>query len=177
MGICLKFDCVEAFQLEDIFSLSPAVHFNKQVSVFVTFLGVALDAIKKGENLARQTTKDSMRMNLGKSAASFSKSDWDKFLCFFFFFFFKDIMSDVYFLLFLCSTTYYGIQLVLGIYQGGNPFALVEMGIHDQYTWAGSRFSISWQFQLFSKRYCLPCNVAVVKFLFSQHNSPSATTV
>ena len=54
-------------------------------SVFLMFWGVALVAItfsiEKGENLARQTSsKDSMTMNLRKSAASFSESDSDKFL-------------------------------------------------------------------------------------------------
>ena len=29
---------------------------------------------------------------------------------------------------------------MLGMYQGGDPFALVETGIHDQYTQAGNRF-------------------------------------
>ena len=95
--------------------------------VFVTFLEVALVAItfsiKKDENLARQTySKDSMTINLGKSATSFSKFDLDKFL---FVFLLEDAISDVYFLLALCSTINYGIQLVLGMYQGGNLFTLV----------------------------------------------------
>ena len=53
------------------------------------FLEVVLNvisfSIKKGENLARQTSsKDLMTMNLGKSAASFSESHTDKFLLVFF---------------------------------------------------------------------------------------------
>ena len=58
--------------------------------VFLTVLGVALVEItfsmRKGENLARQTSsKDSITMNLEKSAVSFSKSDSDKFRLVFFF--------------------------------------------------------------------------------------------
>ena len=34
----------------------------------------------------------------------------------------------------LHSTTHHGVQLVLGINHGDNPFALVETGIHNQYT-------------------------------------------
>ena len=41
-------------------------------------------SINKGKNLAKQTfSKDSMTMNLGMSAASFSESDSDRF-CFVF---------------------------------------------------------------------------------------------
>ena len=52
--------------------------------VFFTFLRVALVAIifskRKGENLATQTSKDSMTVNLGKFTASFFESDSDRFL-------------------------------------------------------------------------------------------------
>ena len=90
-----------------------------------------------------------MIMNLKKSATSFSESDSDRFH-FVFVFLLEDTISDVYFLLALCSTTYHGVQLVLGIYQGGNPFALVETGIPDQYTRVGSRFSSYCKFQVSS---------------------------
>ena len=71
-------------------------------------------SMRKGENLARQTsTKDSVTMNLEKSAASFCKSDLDR--LFVLFFSFEDTISDVYFLLALCSTTHHGVQHVLGL--------------------------------------------------------------
>ena len=57
--------------------------------IFFTFFGVAcaeiIFSLRNGENLARQTSsRDSMTMNLEKSAASFSESDSDKFLLVFF---------------------------------------------------------------------------------------------
>ena len=85
--------------------------------------------MRKGENLARQTSsKDSITMNLGKSAASFSDSDsvWFRLD-----FFVEDAIYAVYFSLALRSTTHHGVQLVLGMNRGGNPFALVETGIRD----------------------------------------------
>ena len=66
-------------------------------------------------------------MNLGKSAASFSESDSDKFLLVFLF---KDAMSGFLFLLALCSTTHHGIRLEKGMNQGGNQLTLAETGIH-----------------------------------------------
>ena len=88
--------------------------------------------MRKGENLARQTSfKDLITMNLGKSAASFSESDSERFRLDFLF---EDAIYVVYFLLPLRSTTHYGVQLVLGMNQGGYPFALVETGIRNQYT-------------------------------------------
>ena len=51
----------------------------------------------------------------------------------------------------LHSTTHYGVQLVvLGMNQGGNPFALVEMGIHDQYTQVEDRLLSYCQFLVLS---------------------------
>ena len=91
MGICFTFSSVEALHLEDVFSLHLTLHLNKQISILsFKLLGIALDMItifiKKGENLARQiASKDSMIMNLGKSAASVSESDSDKFLFHFFY--------------------------------------------------------------------------------------------
>lgn len=55
-------------------------------------------------------------------------------------------MIGHYFSVALCSATHHGVQLRLGMYQGGSPFALVETGIHDQYT-SISRLS---QFQVLS---------------------------
>ena len=66
-------------------------------------------------------------INLGKSL---SVSESDKYLSDFL----KEAMIGVYFSLVLCSTNYHGVQFVLGISQGGNQFALVETGIHYQYT-------------------------------------------
>ena len=78
----------------------------------------------KGENLAGQTSsKDSITMNLGKSAVSFSESEEFRLD-----FLFEDAIYAVYFSLALRSTTHHGVQLVLGMNQEGNPFSLVETG-------------------------------------------------
>ena len=73
MRICSAFGHVEAFHLEDVFSLPLAVYLNKKISILSflhVFWGIALVAItfsiKKEENLARQTSsKYSMTMNQG----------------------------------------------------------------------------------------------------------------
>ena len=76
--------------------------------------------------MARHTSsKDSITMNLEKSAASFSESDSEKFRLVFLF---EDAIYAVYFSLAMGSSTHHGVQLVLGMNQGGNPFALVETG-------------------------------------------------
>ena len=69
-------------------------------------------------------------MNLRKSL-SVSESESDKYLL--------DILKEeamigVFFSLVLCSTTHRGVQLVLGINQWGNLFALAVTGIHYQCT-------------------------------------------
>ena len=69
-------------------------------------------------------------MNLGKPL-SVSESESDKYILDFLK---EEAMIGACFSLVLCSTTHRGVQLVLGISQGGNPFALAEMGIHYQYT-------------------------------------------
>ena len=69
-------------------------------------------------------------MNLGKSF-SVSESESDKYLLDFLK---EEAMIGVCFSLVLCSTIHCRVQLVLGISQGGNPFALAETGIHYQYT-------------------------------------------
>ena len=56
-------------------------------------------------------------------------------------------LDAVYFLLALCTTTHHRVQLALRIYQGGNPFTLVETGIYDQYTRVDVRFSNRYQLQ------------------------------
>ena len=109
---------------------------------FFTFLEVTLVditfSIEKEENLAMQIfSKDSMTMNLGKSAASFSKSNTER--LFFCFFFYEESIGNVNFLLILCSTIYHGVQLELRIYQAGNPFALIETRLLYQYIQTGSR--------------------------------------
>ena len=97
--------------------------------IFLTVFGLAfvdITSLRKGENLARQSSsKDSMTMNLGKSAASFAESDSVRFCLYFFF---EDAIYAVYFSLALHSSTHHGVQLVLGMNQGGNPFPLVETG-------------------------------------------------
>ena len=85
--------------------------------VFLIVFGLALIEIifsmRKGENLARQnSSKDSIVVNLGKSAASFSESDSDRFRLVFLF---EHAIYAVYFSLVLRSTTHYGVQLVLGM--------------------------------------------------------------
>ena len=67
--------------------------------VFLTVFGLALVdmtfSIRKGENLARHTSsKDSITMNRGKSAASFSESDSERFRLVFLF---EDAIYAVYF--------------------------------------------------------------------------------
>ena len=69
-------------------------------------------------------------MNLGKSL-SVSESESDKYLLDFLK---EEVMIGVCFSLVLCPTTHHEVQFVLGIRQGGNPFALAETGIHYQYT-------------------------------------------
>ena len=98
--------------------------------VFLTVFGLAFVdipfSIRKGENVAKHTSsKDSITMNLGKSAASYSESDSERFRLVFLF---EDVIYAVYFSLALRSSTHHGVQFVLGINQGGNPFALVETG-------------------------------------------------
>ena len=54
--------------------------------------------------MARQTTyKDLMKMNLGKSTASFFEFDSVNF------FLLEDAICNVYFLLVMCFTTHYGM--------------------------------------------------------------------
>ena len=65
-------------------------------------------------------------MNLRKSL-SVSESESDKYLLDFLK---EEAMIGVCFSLVLCSTTYRRVQLVLGISQVGNPFALAETEIH-----------------------------------------------
>ena len=85
--------------------------------VFLTIFGLALVDItfsmRKGENFARHiSSKNSITMNLGKSAASFSESDSERFR---FDFLFEDAMYAIYFSQALRSSTHHGVQLVLGM--------------------------------------------------------------
>ena len=141
MGIRFTFRLMKTFHFRFSTCLRLSISTSKfPFLIFFTFFGVArteiIFSIRNRENLARQTSsRDSMTMNLGKSAASFSESDSDKFLLFFLI---KDTMSGFLFSLALCSTTHNGVQLEKGMNQRGNPFALVETGIHDQYTYIKS---------------------------------------
>ena len=67
-------------------------------------------------------------MNLAKSL---SIPESDKYLLDFLK---EEALIGVCFSLVLCSTTHCRVQLLLGIRQGGNPFALAETWIHYQYT-------------------------------------------
>ena len=125
--------------------------------VFLTVFGLALVgitfSIRKGENLARQTpSKDSITMNRGKSAASFSESDSERFRLDFLF---EDAIYAEYFSLALRSTTHHGVQLVLGMNQGVTHSPWLRRGIRDQYTRVGFRAVANFKFS------------ALVKFLFS----------
>ena len=86
-------------------------------------------------------------MKLGKSAASFSESDSERFRLDFLF---EDAIYAAHFSLALYSTTHHGVQLMLGMNQGGNPFALVETEIHNQYTQVEGRLPSHCQFQVLS---------------------------
>ena len=95
--------------------------------VFLTFFRLALVditfSIRKGENLARHTSSN----NNESGEVCFLILQ----VCFWkvpFSFLFEDAIYAVYFSLALRSSTHHGVQLVLGINQGGNPFALVETG-------------------------------------------------
>ena len=97
-------------------------------------------------------------MNLGKSL-SLSESESDKYLLDFLK---EEAMIGVYFSSVLCSTNHRGVQLLLGISQGGNPFALAETGIRYQYTRIKSEIPSLCQFLVL-----VPENLTVVKTLLS----------
>ena len=97
-------------------------------------------------------------MNLGKSL-SVSEPESGKYLLDFLK---EEAMNGVYFSLVLCSTIHYEVQLVLGISQGGNPFALTETGIHYQYTHIKSKILSLCRFLVL-----MPYNLTVVKTLLS----------
>ena len=93
--------------------------------VFWTVFGLALVDItfstRKEENLARQTSsKDSITMSLLPHSPSLILRG------FVLNFLFEDAIYAEYFSLALRSTTHHGVQLVLGMNQSGNSFALVE---------------------------------------------------
>ena len=101
--------------------------------------------MRKGRNLAWQTSsKDSITMNLGKSAASFSDSER----------FHLDFVlrRDIrcIFSLTLCSSTHHEVQLVIGMNQRGSPFTPVETGIDEQYIRVEGRLTSRCQFQVLS---------------------------
>ena len=78
-------------------------------------------------------------MNLRNSAVSFSESDSERFRLDFLF---EDAKYAIYFSLALHS------NLCWEMNRGGNLFALVEMGIHDQYTRVEGRLPGRCQFQV-----------------------------
>ena len=120
--------------------------------VFLTVFGLALVditfSIRKGENLARHTSsKDSVTMNLGKSATSFTESDSERFRLVLLF---EHAIYAVYFSLALRSSTHHRVQLMLAINQGVNPFALAETGDTRPYTRVVGRLPSRRQFQVIS---------------------------
>ena len=153
MWICSAFSSVEAFPFEDVFCLPPAIHLNKQVSIsyfLYVFEGSSYRNYlfySERDNLAWHTSsKDSMTMDLGKSAASFFETGSDKFLLIFFLL--ENVPSDIYFLLVLCSITNHRVQLMFGMYLEGN---LLNLGWNNQYTRAGNRFSRLVNFRFLTK--------------------------
>ena len=93
-------------------------------------------SIRWGDNWSNFISpKDSIIMNLVNSV-SFSESESDKYL---FDFLKEEAIIGVYFSLVPCSTTHHGVQLMLGMNLGENPFALVETGMQYQYTHAKNK--------------------------------------
>ena len=93
----------------NVFCLSPTVHLDKQVVIlcFLTIFWLTLAeftfSMRKSEHLTWHTTsKDSITMNLGKSAVSFSESHSERFR--FIFFIFEDAIYAEYCLLALHCT-------------------------------------------------------------------------
>ena len=66
----------------------------------------------------------------------------------------EDAIYGVYLSLALRSTTHHGVQLLSGMNQGENPFALVETEIRDQYT----RTEGSFQIPILSTHLTLGCH-------------------
>ena len=81
------------------------------------------------------SSKDSIIMKLA-NPVSFSESESDKYH---FDFLIEEAIIGVYFSLVPCSSTHRGVQLMLGMNQGGNAFALAETEIQYQYTHARSK--------------------------------------
>ena len=71
----------------------------------------------------------SITMNLGKGDSALLSEEFNT-EKFHLNFLFEKAIYIICFSLVLCSTTHHRVQLVLGMFQGGNPFALVETGIH-----------------------------------------------
>ena len=117
------------------------------VRSFCTVFGLDLldiiFSIKKGDSWSNFVScNDSIMMNLGKSL-SVSDSESDKYLLDFLK---EEAMIGVCFSLVHRSTTHREVQLLLGISQGGNLFAMAERGIHYQYTRIKSEIRVSANF-------------------------------
>ena len=115
--LSFSFRRMKSFHFKYVFCLPPFVHINKQVSVpclstiFVLALIFVTFSKRKEDNLAKQTSsKYSMTMNLGKSAASHSESDSERFR--FAFFIWRRHDCNLFFI------THHEVQLVLRMYQG-----------------------------------------------------------
>ena len=111
---------------------------------FVILTGVILldttFSNKNGDRFVISVFVDSIIMNLGK-LATLSKSDSVSVRELLSLFEEEKAMIANYYsqiIIILCSTTHHGVQLMLGINQGSNPFALSETGIPYQYTHAKS---------------------------------------
>ena len=92
---------------------------------------------------------DSIARNLGKDALASLSEEESNSERFRLNFLFEKVRCIICFSLVLCSTTHHGVQLILGKYQEGNPFALVEMRIHYQYTRVKSKILSFCQILLF----------------------------
>ena len=105
--------------------------------VFLTVFGLALVditfSIRKGENLARQTSsKDSIIMNPGKSDASFSESDSERFRLVFLF---ENAIYAAYFLLALRPPPTTESNSCWESTKGVTHSPWLRREIRDQYTW------------------------------------------
>ena len=137
-------------------------HFSFSLHFLVLFALKLFFLSEMEKILARQTSsRDFMTMNLGKSAASFSESDSDKFLL-------------VYFRWPCAPLPTTESNLRREWTKGESPFALAEMGIHNQYTHIKSKV-----FSLCKILVLKPYNLTTVKsFAFNTidaHPPPSST--
>ena len=131
--------------------LLPAVHLDKQVSVpgFRSSLCRHIFFYEERREFGLADLLQRFNNNESGEVCCLILRVWFwefSFIFLIFLFFFEDAIYAKYFSFALRFTTHHGFQLVLEMYQGGNPFALVETGIHDHYTRAECRLWSRCQF-------------------------------